>query len=124
MKAAKKLTWSIVCSMAILAMGVTAPAQAHDMGDKALRGLAGMTCFVLELPGSMVDVSNKDGILSGLTVGFAKGLVMMPFRGMVGVYELFTFPFDIQPGYAPVLEPEYPWGYFGCCDKTPAAPKK
>ena len=123
MKAAKKLAWSIVCGAAVLAMCAATPAQGGDMGGKALRGAAGMIFCFLEMPGNMVDVSKKEGVGAGLTKGFVKGLVLMPFRGMVGVYELFTFPFEIQPGYEPVMEPEYPWGYFGGGDK-PAAPKK
>jgi putative exosortase-associated protein (TIGR04073 family) len=124
MKPVKKIGWSVVCSIAVLTMAMSTPAQAYDMGDKALRGISGMVFFFLELPGNMVEVSNKEGVGMGLTKGFAQGFVKMPFRGMVGVYEFFTFPFDIQPGYEPVMEPEYPWGYFCGCDKAPAAPKK
>ena len=124
MKASRKLGWSIVCSIAVLTMSMATPAQAYDMGDKALRGASGMVFFFFELPGNMVDVSNQEGVLLGLTKGFVKGLVMMPFRGMAGVYELFTFPFDIQPGYEPVIDPEYPWGYFCGSDKAAVAPKK
>lgn len=124
MKPARTFGWSIVCGIAVLTMSMTSPSHAYDMGDKALRGAAGMVFFFLELPGNMVEVGNKEGALMGWTKGFAQGFVKMPFRGLVGVYELFTFPFDIKPGYEPVMEPEYPWGYFCASDKAPAAPKK
>ncbi len=125
MKPAKIWGWSIICSVALLTMAVTTPAQAHDMCDKACRGMSSMVFFFLELPGNMADVGTKEGCLMGVTKGFAKGLVMMPFRGLIGVYEFFTFPFDIQPGYKPVLEPEYPWGYFcGGDDKAPSSGAK
>lgn len=124
MKPTKRLGWSIACSVAVLLMCLTTPSQAYDMGSKAMRGAAGMAFCFLEIPGNMVEVSNNEGVLVGLTKGFFKGLVMMPYRGMVGVYELFTFPFEIQPGYEPAMAPEYPWGYFGCGDKAPAAAKK
>ena len=124
MKPAKKLGWSIACGVAFLTMVMATPSQAYDMGDKACRGAAAMVFFLLELPGNMVEVSNKEGVLMGLTKGFAKGFVMMPLRGLVGVYEFFTFPFDIQPGYEPVIAPEYPWGYFCGEDKAPASDTK
>jgi putative exosortase-associated protein (TIGR04073 family) len=124
MKAARKIGWSIVLGVAILSMSMATPAQAYNMGDKACRGIAGMVFFLLELPGNMVEVGNKEGFWMGLTKGFGKGFVNMPFRGMVGVYELFTFPFDIQAGYEPVMTPEYPWGYFCGGDKAPAGVKK
>lgn len=125
MKPAKTLGWSIVCGVALLIMAMATPSHAYDMGDKACRGAASMVFFFLELPGNMVDVGKKEGCLMGMTKGFAKGIVMLPFRGLIGVYEFFTFPFDIQPGYEPVLEPEYPWGYFGGDeDKVPASATK
>jgi hypothetical protein len=33
-------------------------------------------------------------------------------RPLVGVYELVTAPFPVPAGYRPILQPEYPWGYF------------
>ena len=33
-------------------------------------------------------------------------------RELVGVYEFVTSPFEIPKGYAPIIEPEFPWSYF------------
>ena len=118
MKRARIIGLGIACVVTILTLAT--PAHAYTMGDKACRGAAGMFGFVLELPGNMVDLSNQKGVWPGAAEGFVKGIVMMPIRGMIGVYELFTFPFDIQKGYEPVMEPDYPWGYFS---KKAAAPK-
>jgi len=124
MKRTKALGWSIVCSAAVLIMTMATPSQAYDMGDKACRGVAGVALGLLELPGNMVDVSKKQNILLGLTAGFAKGVFMVPVRELVGVFELLTFPFELQKGYEPLIEPDYPWGYFCGGDKAPGSDKK
>ncbi len=118
MKSKKTVVWSAVLCVAVCAMTMATPAQAYDMGTKACQGLAGVTLGFLELPGNMVDVSNKEGVLLGCTEGFLKGLVMVPIRELVGAYQVLTFPFDIEKGYKPVLEPDYPWSYF-CAEDQP-----
>jgi len=84
----------------------------YDAPHKFGRGLAGMTCGVMELPGNIVETTRKQGIGYGLTIGTAKGLGMIVARELVGVYEFLTAPFPAPPGYKPILHPEYPWGYF------------
>ena len=49
----------------------------------------------------------------GWTEGFAKGLGMSILRPPIGVYELVTAPFPAPWNFEPILEPEYPWSYFG-----------
>jgi putative exosortase-associated protein (TIGR04073 family) len=121
MSSRKTVFWSALLGAVVLTVTLAAPAQAEDMGDKACRGLAGVTLGVLELPGNMVDISNKEGVLLGCTEGFLKGLVMIPLREIIGTYEVLTFPFEIEKGYKPVLPPEYPWSYF-CGKEQPAKP--
>jgi len=84
----------------------------YDAPHKFGRGLAGMTCGVMELPGNIVETTRKQGIGYGLTLGTAKGLGMIVARELIGVYEFVTAPFPAPPGYKPILHPEYPWGYF------------
>ena len=76
------------------------------------RGLAGMTTGFLELPGNVYATSERDGALAGATIGFAKGLGMIPVRELVGVYEFVTAPFPVPEDYDPILRPDYPWDYF------------
>jgi len=98
----------------------TSPAWAHrtvhersyTAVDKLLRGLAGMVAGVLELPGNIVAVANEDGGGAAATIGFAKGLGMIPVRELVGVYEFVTSPIPFPEDYRPVIYPEYPWDYF------------
>ena len=87
-------------------------AAKYDAPHKFGRGLAGMTCGFLELPGNIVETTRKQGIGYGLTIGTAKGLGMIVARELVGVYEFVTAPFPAPPGYKPVLKPDYPWDYF------------
>lgn len=87
------------------------PADAYTAADKLGRGLAGMTCGFLELPGNIVTETRKRGAI-GVPIGTAYGLGMLVTRTLVGVYEFVTAPLPVPEGYRPILKPEYPWGYF------------
>ncbi|GAB4269247.1 MAG: hypothetical protein Kow0065_19410 [Methylomicrobium sp.] len=87
-------------------------AQAYTAADKSLRGLAGMTAGVLEIPGNMVKESRARGAAIGIPAGFAIGLGMTVTRTLVGVYEFVSAPFPLPAGFRPVLKPDYPWDYF------------
>jgi putative exosortase-associated protein (TIGR04073 family) len=99
-------------------LALPAVASAHtERGEytamsKLGRGLAGLTTGFLELPGNIVAVSRDQGAVGGMTIGFAKGIGMIPVRELVGVYDFVTAPFPAPGHYEPVLEPEYPWSYF------------
>jgi putative exosortase-associated protein (TIGR04073 family) len=109
-----RTTRSLLLIVALVAWLAPAPAFAAkcDAPRKFGRGLAGMTCGFLELPGNIVETSRKQGVGYGLTIGAAKGLGMIVARTLVGVYEFVTAPFPAPPGYKPVLQPEFPWDYF------------
>jgi putative exosortase-associated protein (TIGR04073 family) len=91
-----------------------APAYApHYTAPRKLgRGLAAMTCGFLELPGNVVLVTRQRGPAWGVTLGFVQGLGRIVVRELVGVYEFVTGPFPVPAGYRPIIEPEFPWGYF------------
>lgn len=103
---------AIALCLAVASLAAPASAAKHDAPRKFGRGLAGMTCGFLELPGNVVQTTEKEGIGYGLTIGVAKGLGMIVARELVGVYEFVTAPFPAPPGYEPILKPEFPWGYF------------
>ena len=109
----------IGCAAALALTFVAPAAQAyhedtshHTAVDKLGRGLAGMTTGFLELPGNIVAENRDHGAGSAATVGFAKGIGMIPVRELVGVYNFVTAPFPYPDNYGPILHPEYPWGYF------------
>lgn len=100
----------LIVGLVAMALSTTAaPAQtaAHKFG----RGLAEMTCGFLELPGNIVEQTEKRGAI-GVPIGAAYGLGMVVTRELVGVYEFLSAPFPVPAGYRPILEPEYPWDYF------------
>lgn len=103
---------AVVAAIALAVSPPSASAANYDAPRKFGRGLAGMTCGFLELPGNVVQTTEKQGIGYGLTIGVAKGLGMIVARELIGVYEFLTAPFPAPPGYKPILTPEFPWGYF------------
>ena len=90
--------------------------RADTPGEKAGRGLAAMTTPFLEIPGNIIETSERDGPLVGWTAGLARGLGMTIVRPPVGFYELVTAPFPAPKNFEPILQPEYPWSYFGSGD--------
>ncbi len=104
----QKLAWATPLALMLLAApGVQADTAAQKFG----RGLAGMTCGFLELPGNIVKETEAKGAV-GLPVGLAMGVGMIVTRELVGVYEFISAPFPVPAGFRPILKPEYPWGYF------------
>lgn len=97
--------------LAALMLLATPNAHAYSAAQKFGRGLAGMTCGVMELPGNIVKETRARGA-AGLPVGLATGVGMIVTRELVGVYEFITAPFPLPAGFRPILKPEYPWDYF------------
>ena len=104
---------------AVLLLLASSPARAQDATRKWLRGLAGMTCAVVEVPGNMTAETRARGPAEGLPLGFAKGLGMIIPRTLVGVWEFISAPFPLPEGYEPILEPEFPWDYFDESARSP-----
>ena len=104
------LTRAILVLMVVFTLASAAEAQ--TAARKFGRGLAGMTTAFLEVPGNMVEQTRKHGPAEGIPLGFAIGLGMIVPRVLVGVYEFVSAPFPAPAGYRPLLQPEFPWGYF------------
>jgi putative exosortase-associated protein (TIGR04073 family) len=112
--AARLVACVALVALALIAMPHPAAAQSpeNSAARKLGRGLAGMSLGVLEIPGNVVQESRTNGVPSGVTLGFAMGLGKFVARELVGAYEFLTAPFEIPKGFEPVLQPEFPWGYF------------
>ena len=104
MKTMKVLAIALVV---IAVLGMTTQCYAQDPAKKLGRGLANVLTGWVELPKNIYDTSVEENVLSGLTMGLAKGVGMTIVRTGAGVYEAVTFPFPIPEDYQPVLEPEY-----------------
>ena len=85
------------------------------------RGLMEMMTGFLEFPGNIYAETRDDGLASGLTLGLAKGIGMIPVRELVGVYEFVTSPIEAPDDYKPVLDPPLPWQYFEGHDSASVA---
>jgi putative exosortase-associated protein (TIGR04073 family) len=101
----------VVAAALVFLLAAPGDAQAQTAARKAGRGLAAMTTCFLEVPGNMYREGERNGA-GGVAFGFAKGLGMIVPRVLVGVYELVTAPVPAPAGFRPILQPEYPWGYF------------
>ncbi len=97
----------LVCLVVIAMIGVAANCYAQDPAKKLARGVANVLTGWVELPKNIYETSVEENILSGLTMGLAKGIGMTIVRTGAGVYETVTFPFPIPEDYQPVLEPEF-----------------
>ena len=92
---------------------VPSAAVARDTAARKLgRGVANLSLGVLAIPGEIVQTTQDSGPFVGATWGFTKGVGMMVASEFVGLWELLTCPFETPPDFAPILEPEFPWGYF------------
>lgn len=107
----KKFRFYILVAFTALTLSPFTNAYAHTSAQKFGRGLAGMTCGFLEIPGNIVKETQTRGAI-GFPIGLATGLGMMLTRELVGVYEFVSAPIPVPPGYRPILTPEYPWDYF------------
>lgn len=99
-------------ALAAVLLGLPVSAEANSAARKAGRGLAGMTCGFLEVPGNMVKLYRERGPAWGFTLGFVQGLGMIVVRELVSVYEFVSAPIEVPPGFEPVIQPEFPWDYF------------
>ncbi|MFA4993527.1 MAG: exosortase system-associated protein, TIGR04073 family [Candidatus Omnitrophota bacterium] len=72
---------------------------------KLERGLINIVTCPIELPASMISVSNEKGQIFGFFIGTAEGLFTTLFRALSGVYDTVTF---LIPSYSkPIIQPEY-----------------
>ena len=85
------------------------------------RGFLQMITGFLEFPGNIYAETREDGLASGLTIGLAKGIGMIPVRELVGVYEFVTAPIEVPDNYRPILDPPLPWDYFEGSDSADVA---
>jgi putative exosortase-associated protein (TIGR04073 family) len=114
MRSRKPAVRHVACTAALALSFVLVPglAGAQSAARKVGRGLAGMTCGFLEVPGNIVEVTRERGAGWGFTLGFVQGLGMIVVRELVGVYEFVSAPIELPSGFEPIIQPEFPWDYF------------
>lgn len=92
---------------AVLMLATATVCFANDPFTKLGRGVANTLTGWVELPKNIHQTSVEDNVLSGITLGLAKGVGMTIVRTGAGIYEVATFPFPLPQDYRPILEPEY-----------------
>jgi len=109
----------VAAAMVAAVLMVSAPQTAHaddEMRDasqaglmlhKLGRGIVNLFTGVVEIPKSMAREWERTDPITGITVGFVKGLGWGWTRTIAGAYEILTFPFPAPPGYVPLMEPEF-----------------
>jgi len=99
------------------------PVQATEIAEngtpirKLQRGFLNIALSPIEISTQMAKVKNEEHVLPTWATGFGLGSVMMVERMLAGAYEVVTAPFPLPEGYAPIVEPEFPWQHF---DEVPA----
>ena len=117
----KRSAWGMAACVAVLVVGVASTAAAIDETrggpsyvsgslGKLGRGIANITTCPIELPRTIEKVSLRDGYVAGATVGILQGVWRTVLRGVVGVFEVVTFPAEIPKGFKPILKPEFAFG--------------
>lgn len=93
---------------ALFIVSFLTPAYCDDAVKKLGRGVANVITCPFELFAQPKEVNNSDGPMAAATYGILKGVGMACIRGLVGVYEIVTFPVPLPKGYKPILtNPEF-----------------
>ena len=106
--------WMLVLVAVITGLSVCATAayayEETNAFEKLFRGVANIVTSPVEIPRNMYVESQYGGVLSGMTVGLAKGIFQTLVRCGGGVVETLTFPLNFPDEFKdPIIEPEYVW---------------
>jgi putative exosortase-associated protein (TIGR04073 family) len=93
-----------------LCLGLASAARAESYGSRGYAGTAGEKFGIgvtnaatgwVEIPKTMYVSSMQDGLASGLTLGFFKGIANMAGRSLLGVSDIVTFMIPTKPMIGP-----------------------
>jgi putative exosortase-associated protein (TIGR04073 family) len=73
--------------------------------EKISEGIVNTTTSWADVPAKIAEVSEKDNIFLGATLGFGEGIVSGVARGTSGVIDMVTF--GLPPYDKPLMEPQY-----------------
>lgn len=105
--------WAVagVAAVTLLVAGAT-EAAAGERFDQAGKGLLNMSTCFLEIPGCMVDVSEKKNPWVGCSWGLLKGIFFVPLRFEQGFFEFVTSPIAPHQPKTTSIGPKTTLGYF------------
>lgn len=93
----------------VLVVGLSVGADsghADHAGNKLVRGVGNIVTGWVEVPYQVMEETKESNPIMGITLGLARGIGMTVARGLVGAYEVVTFPLPIPDAYEPIIEPE------------------
>ncbi len=103
---AKKIVSAFLILLFIASFAV--PGYCDTPIKKFGRGICNVLTCPFEFPAQISATNKSDGPMAGMTYGVAKGVVWVLIRGVVGVYEVVTFPIPCPCEYRAILtEPEF-----------------
>ena len=82
----------------------TAAATENTAMTKLGRGLMNVVAAIFEIPTTMMQQGEADGVGAAVTKGPVLGIVNTVVRALVGVYEVATFPVPVPENYEPILD--------------------
>jgi putative exosortase-associated protein (TIGR04073 family) len=104
----------VVICLAFSAQSMAQPPADQDVYtgggafEKLQRGMLNLADAVVEIPGTMIRKSKREGLPAGMTFGIVEGAMNTVKRALAGVWEVVTFPIPIPENYAPILpDPEF-----------------
>ncbi|MCE5229150.1 exosortase system-associated protein, TIGR04073 family [bacterium] len=80
--------------------------EAELRARKFARGLANVVLCPAEIPNQIFQEAYKTSPVTGIVVGFFKGIAKGGSRLAIGTWEIFTFYFPGTNNYQPYIEPE------------------
>ncbi len=87
---------------------------------KLQRGFLNAALSPTEITTELAKEKKRDTFPPSWMLGIVRGAFYTVGRVVVGAYEIVTFPFPLPAGYAPIVQPEFPWQHFD----PPAAPAR
>lgn len=99
------VVFALFCLLPQMAM---AQPYSAKVGEKLGNGIANVVTGFVEIPKTMIVMSNREGVAYGMTAGFFTGIVHMVGRTLTGAVDIATF---IVPT-TPVVRPPYIWDDF------------
>jgi len=92
----------------IMLLSVTVPSYGDTMLRKLGRGSANVLTCPYEVFYRIQETNNEEGPFAAVTWGLINGIMRTCVRGVVGVYEIATFPIPFPPDYEPIItDPEF-----------------
>jgi putative exosortase-associated protein (TIGR04073 family) len=71
------------------------------------RGIVNVVTGWIEFPKQIIETSEKDGVLTGVSLGLLKGIGMTVVRTGAGALDIAFFLSPFPDDYKPILDPEY-----------------